>query len=59
MDVSTERWWVAHVSSGDSDGVMCTGADFEEHGVQILVHCWHKCVANAGDRVEKQHSENR
>ena len=29
------------------------GADFYECGMQALVHCWRKCIANGGDYVEK------
>jgi len=31
-----------------------TGADFYTHGMQALVHCWWKCIANGGDYTEKQ-----
>jgi len=30
------------------------GADFNERGMQTLVHGWRKCIANGGDCVEKQ-----
>jgi hypothetical protein len=29
------------------------GADFYECGMQALVYCWRKCIANGGDYVEK------
>jgi hypothetical protein len=29
------------------------GADFYECGMQALVQCWQKCIANGGDYVEK------
>jgi hypothetical protein len=29
------------------------GADFDECGMQALVHCWRKCIANGGDQVKK------
>jgi len=29
------------------------GADFYECGMQALVYCWQKCIANGGDYVEK------
>ena len=29
-------------------------ADFYEHGMQALAHCWWKNIANRGDYVEKQ-----
>jgi histone-lysine N-methyltransferase SETMAR len=29
------------------------GADFYERGMQVVVHCWRKWVANSGDYVEK------
>ena len=28
------------------------GADFNERGMQALVHRWRKCIANGGDYVE-------
>ena len=31
-----------------------TGAYFYEHGMQALVHRWHKCIAIGGDYVKKQ-----
>ena len=31
--------------------VSSTGADFDECGMQALVHCWQKHIANAGDYV--------
>jgi len=34
--------------------VTSTGTDFYKHGMQTLVHCWWKCIANGGDYVEKQ-----
>ena len=27
---------------------------FNEHGIQSLVHCWQKHIANGGDCVEKE-----
>ena len=30
-----------------------TGADFYEHGIQILAHLWCKHIANSGDCVEE------
>ena len=33
--------------------VLFTGADFDEHGMQALAHCWGKCRANGNDCVEK------
>ena len=34
--------------------VTSTGADFYECGMQALVQCWQKCIANDGKYVEKQ-----
>jgi len=28
-------------------------SDFDKHGMQALVHCWSKCIANGDDYVEK------
>ena len=30
------------------------GADFYEGGMQALVHCWQKCIANGGNYAEEQ-----
>ena len=49
-----------HVPSNDAviaavkQWVTPADADFYEHGVQTLVHCWQKCIANGGDYIEKQ-----
>ena len=43
--VATMTWKKSHVSDSH--------ADFYEHGTQILVHCWWKCIANGGGHVEK------
>ena len=40
MDVSTVRLDVVHFSSGDSDTVISTGADFYEHDIQALIHSY-------------------
>mgnify|MGYP001852539487 CR=1 FL=1 len=29
------------------------GADFYAYSMQVLIHCWQKCIANGGDYVEK------
>jgi len=29
------------------------GADFKECGLQALVYCWQKCIANGGEYDEK------
>ena len=34
--------------------VISTGADFYEHSMQALVHCWQKCIVSSGGCVEKQ-----
>ena len=36
--VSTVRWWVVRFSSGNSENVTFTGADFYECGMQAVVH---------------------
>ena len=41
---------VAATVGVDSD----TGADFDKHSTQTLVHGWQKCMATCGDCVEKQ-----
>ena len=41
-----QQWW-------QQQWVTSTGAGFDEHGMQALVHCWWKCIANGGDYVEK------
>ena len=33
--------------------VTSVGVDFYEHGMQALVYCWQKCLANGGDYIEK------
>jgi len=33
--------------------VTSTGADYYKHGMQALVHCWQKCLANDDDYIEK------
>ena len=44
MGVSTVRRWVVHFNSGNSDMKYTQGldshADFDEHGIQTLVHMW-------------------
>ena len=40
VNVSTIRWWVVYFNSGNS------------HSGSNLIHCWWKCIANGGDRVE-------
>ena len=32
--------------------VTSTGADFEKHSMQALVHCWQKWTANSSDYAE-------
>ena len=34
--------------------VNSTGTDFYKHGMQTLVYCWWKCIANGGGYAEKQ-----
>ena len=33
---------------------VCFVFSFNEHGIQSLVHCWQKHIANGGDCVEKE-----
>jgi len=33
--------------------VTSTSANFREHSMQALVHCWQKCITDGGDHVEK------
>jgi len=33
--------------------VTSTGADFYEHGMQILLHLWQSCITDGDDYVEK------
>jgi len=33
--------------------VTSAGADVYKHSMQALVHSWIKCIANAGDNLEK------
>jgi len=33
--------------------VISAGANFYEHRLQALIHCWQKCIANGGDHAEK------
>ena len=46
MTAVFQQWW-------QRQWVMSTGADFYEHGMQTLVHCWQKCIASGSDCVEK------
>ena len=34
--------------------ITSTDTHFYEQGMQVLVHCWWKCIANGSDYVEKQ-----
>jgi len=45
VDVSIVRWWVVHFSCNTilaavKQWVISIDADFYEHGMQALVHCW-------------------
>ena len=56
-DVSTVRWWVVCFSSSGNNvkDKSHSGhrADFYKCSMQVLVHCWQKCIVNGGDCVEK------
>ena len=39
-----QQWW---------QWVTSTGAGFYKQGVQVLVRCWRKCIANGSENVEK------
>jgi len=42
-----QQWWYWQE-------VTSAGADFDKHGMQALVHCWWKCIANNdGGYIEK------
>jgi len=43
--VATAMWNTSHALAGH--------ADLYEHDMQALVHCWWKCITNAGNYVEK------
>ena len=53
VDVSTVRQWVVHFSSGNSNSGAPAGVDFKNSGMQALVCCWRKCIANGDNDVEK------
>ena len=40
-----QQWWQRVISAG---------AGFYEHGMQVLLHSWQKCIANGGGCVENQ-----
>lgn len=33
--------------------VISAGVDFYKRGMQVLAHCWEKCIAKNGDYIEK------
>jgi len=50
--------WVVRFSSGSSGSPPLTQS--YQHGMQVPVHCWQKCIATAGVYFEKDRivSEN-
>jgi len=44
-----QQWW-------QRQWVTSTSADIYERGMQTLVHCWQKCIANGDDYAEKIYS---
>lgn len=54
VTVSAGRQWVVCFSNGNSRS--WGWCNLYEHGIQVLVHCWRKWIANCGDYVEKEWS---
>ena len=62
-----EHWWKPNSGCEHSEPVggafqlwwqwqwvTSTRRDFYEHRIQVLIHCWKKCIANGGDYAEKE-----
>lgn len=48
VDGVLQQWRHQHESH-----VPCENAGFYEHGMQVLVHHWRKCIVNGGEYVKK------
>jgi len=58
FDISTVKPLVVHFSSSNGDmkktrHILDSHVDFYKYGIQALVHCWRKCIANGGDYTER------
>ena len=51
----TNEQWLQHYSIEFIEWVTSASADYYEHNMYALVHCWWKCIANGSDYTEKQY----
>ena len=53
--METQSKWIGNdtMKAVVKQWVISTGADFYEHSMQALVHCWQKCIVSSGGCVEK------
>lgn len=46
VDASTVREWVA---TAMKKWVRSSGANLTEHKIQVMIHCWGKCIASSSN----------